>query len=182
MKGNLRKILAHSLAEILKQGVGLIEKIGDETYSQNVNETCKNGGTVGGHFRHCLEFVNCFLGGIDAGKIDYSLRARNHTVETKRIFAIKELKKTIEILENSESVESFNLKILLVKPETAAAEDFWCESSVERELEFLNSHTIHHFALIGFKLRVRGFVLPEEFGVAPSTLKYWSERQTSAAG
>lgn len=182
MKGNLRKILAHSLAEILKQGVGLIEKIDDESYSQNVTETCKNGGTVGGHFRHCLEFVNCFLGGIDAGSIDYSLRERNQKIETDRNFAIEELKKTIEILENSKSVEKIISKVLLVKPETAAAEDFWCESSIERELEFLNSHTIHHFALIGFKLHTRGFVLPEEFGVAPSTLKYWSERQTSAAG
>jgi len=49
----------------------------------------------------------------------------------------------------------------------------WTESSVRRELQFLLSHTIHHYALMvaigqahGFKEFERGF------GVAPSTIKF----------
>jgi hypothetical protein len=48
----------------------------------------------------------------------------------------------------------------------------WCRSSVSRELQFLLSHTVHHYALIAMTLRAAGVELDEELGVAPSTLAY----------
>ena len=83
--------------------------------------------------------------------------------------------KTVQILENL-SLPAGE-KVLFVKPEDVADKDFWCASSIERELEFLQSHTIHHYALIGFKLRAFGFDLPVEFGVAPSTLRFWNRQK-----
>ena len=47
-----------------------------------------------------------------------------------------------------------------------------------RELQFLVSHTIHHYALIGVLLAAEGFDVSlefPEFGVAPSTLTHWKE-------
>jgi hypothetical protein len=49
----------------------------------------------------------------------------------------------------------------------------WSRSSLLRELQFLLSHTIHHYSLIVLALRVQGFEPGVEFGVAPSTLKHW---------
>ena len=59
---------------------------------------------------------------------------------------------------------------LMGKPE-------WVWSSGLRELDFLQSHTIHHFALIAYKLEALGIEVEDNFGVAPSTLKYWKEAQ-----
>ena len=45
-------------------------------------------------------------------------------------------------------------------------------TSVLRELEFLLSHTIHHYALVAVMARIQGCEPGPTFGVAPSTLKY----------
>jgi hypothetical protein len=50
-------------------------------------------------------------------------------------------------------------------------------STALRELQFLVSHTVHHYAVIALILRARGLEPGPDFGVAPSTLKY--EQETS---
>lgn len=48
----------------------------------------------------------------------------------------------------------------------------WRPSSLGRELQFLSSHTLHHYALIKLLLDDTGLDLGPEFGVAPSTLAW----------
>lgn len=177
---DLHNLLTRKLADILRQGIGLLSEIDDRHYTKTENGAFADGGAVGGHFRHCLEFVNCFLAGVQNGRIDYERRERNHQIETMREYAMTQYMHTVGALESfsaekfvSDGLDNF----LLVKPEDAGDADFWCESSIERELEFLLSHTIHHYALIGFKLRSFGYSLPVEFGVAPSTLNFWKEQK-----
>ena len=165
---SLQKLLTENCAEILRQGASLLKNIGDAEFKENG----AFGGAIGGHFRHCLEICDCFLDGIEAGKVDYDRRARNFRLETDRRYAIERFSETVEKIKNL-SVKSAP-KTLFVKPEDTPAEaDFWCESSIERELEFLTSHTIHHYALIAFKLQAMNCNVPPEFGVAPSTLRFW---------
>ncbi|MEP0552783.1 MAG: hypothetical protein ABJE29_00430, partial [Balneola sp.] len=57
----------------------------------------------------------------------------------------------------------------------------WSVSSIRRELQFLVSHTVHHYALIGLILKTMDVEVPEDFGVAPSTLKHESEQETAKA-
>jgi membrane protein DedA with SNARE-associated domain len=45
-------------------------------------------------------------------------------------------------------------------------------SGISRELTFLVSHSIHHYALIGVILRLNGILVPQQFGFAPSTIFY----------
>jgi hypothetical protein len=52
----------------------------------------------------------------------------------------------------------------------------WSESTVGRELQFLVSHTVHHFALIRLLLGGEGPVLGPDFGVAPSTVAHTRTR------
>jgi hypothetical protein len=56
----------------------------------------------------------------------------------------------------------------------------WSQSSVTRELQALLSHTVHHYALIALMLQLNGFEVPEELGVAPSTLRRWRETASCA--
>lgn len=180
----LQKLLAESVAEVLRQGVALLADVDDAVYN---GETAaflphlKIGGTVGGHFRHCLEFVNCFLAGLETGEIDYNRRARDLLIEINRRHAIEQFWRAIGALESLPRTAPG--EVLLVKPEDlteSEGEDFWCRSSIERELEFMQSHTIHHYALIAFKLRAINFKVPADFGVAPSTLRFWKTRSATA--
>ena len=52
----------------------------------------------------------------------------------------------------------------------------WSNSSVNRELQFLIGHTVHHYALVAFILRVQDFSPPEDFSVTPSTLKHEQQK------
>ena len=70
--------------------------------------------------------------------------------------------------------EIFSKKVL-VRSEINA--NVWLESSALRELEFLHSHTVHHHALIAEKLNFYGIQTANDFGVAPSTLKFWEKEK-----
>ena len=45
-------------------------------------------------------------------------------------------------------------------------------STLGRELQFLVSHTVHHFAIIGAICHRMDIELAPTFGIAPSTLKH----------
>jgi hypothetical protein len=166
---NGQKSLVGQCVAVLRQGIDLIENLDDALFTRD--ETPEKS-SVGTHFRHNLDFVTNFLNGLETGKLDYNERERNLQVETNRQYAISRFRGAVSELENL-TPEMLGKKIL-VRSETI--ESLWCESSAMRELEFLQSHTIHHYALIQTKLASFGFDVPKEFGVAPSTLEFWKSQ------
>jgi hypothetical protein len=68
---------------------------------------------------------------------------------------------------------------LQVRAEQASSETpRWSDSSAGRELQFLISHTVHHYAVVAILLRLQGCDAAAEnpdFGVAPSTLAHRKE-------
>jgi hypothetical protein len=50
-----------------------------------------------------------------------------------------------------------------------------------RELEFLLSHTVHHYAIVAILCRLQGIAVDDGFGVAPSTLRHRTESETPCA-
>jgi hypothetical protein len=50
-------------------------------------------------------------------------------------------------------------------------------STIGRELQFLASHTVHHFAIMAMILRLQDIHPPADFGIAPSTLRFMKETQ-----
>ena len=55
---------------------------------------------------------------------------------------------------------------------THADPEPWSQSTIRRELQYLQAHTVHHYALIAFILRLQGREPAASFGVAPSTLRH----------
>jgi hypothetical protein len=160
--------LAAACAAVLRQGMELLEQIDDATFL--FSETGAAKGTVGAHFRHCLDFYQSFLAGAKSGRIDYARRSRDPQIETNRRSAITCFRLVIAELEKF-SAGNLN-QPLRVKAEDSD-EEVWFLSSPARELEFVRSHTVHHYALIRFKLALLGVETGEDFGVAPSTLRFW---------
>jgi len=154
--------------ETLKQGIGLIARLDDRLYTQPNPELSLSG--AGAHFRHCIDFYHSFLAGVGSGRINYDLRERDERLERNRLFAIARLNAVIEGLSRSPVIEDDRAIETLLE---GSLDSDWSISSLKRELQFLLSHTIHHYALIALALRSQGFDPGAEFGVAPSTLRHW---------
>ncbi|HSE37601.1 MAG TPA: hypothetical protein VLG74_09885 [Blastocatellia bacterium] len=163
--------LINSNVRLLTQGLDLLERLDDASYSNanaalSLNAACS-------HFRHCIDFYNCFLETIETGKINYDLRPRNNAVERDRKLAIAEIGKIIEEIGMLSLADGQKEVHVVLEGTTTGAASAWSRSSVMRELQSLLSHTIHHYALIALSLRLQGVEPGKGFGVAPSTLEYW---------
>ncbi len=157
---------------LLKQSLDLLRRIDDRLYREIPRGAAKSG--IGGHIRHCLDFYCCFLRGLETGRIDYDARVRNELIEKDRKMAIANIEAAINRLQDLPVAD--DLIAIQVKAEGGCGSFGWSYSSIRRELQFLLSHTVHHFALIAMMLRLQGFEPAEDFGVAPSTLGYWQQK------
>jgi hypothetical protein len=163
----------------LEQGAQLIRVLDDALFADCSRSPFPGG--VGAQLRHCIDFYDCFLDGLAGGRVDYTLRRRDARIETDRNRAGQKLDELVRALSalGREQVG----RELLVRTEGVPTDETWTRSTVRRELEFLISHTIHHYALIVLLLSTHGFRTPPElagFGVAPSTLSHWEESGSTA--
>jgi hypothetical protein len=167
----------------LEQGIRLIRRLGDDLYTLTPEGPFRGG--VGSQFRHCLDLYRCFLSGLDSGRVDYSRRERDPRVETDRgraEEAARDVVRRLSALAASQAGARLGVNSELP---AGGEEPCWSDSSVRRELQFLLSHTIHHYALISAMLAHHGFRFCGEFagfGVAPSTLRHWEEETGSPPG
>ncbi|MBC7931518.1 MAG: hypothetical protein H7Z38_13220 [Rubrivivax sp.] len=176
MRTSVEQSIVAGCVGALRQAQELLERLGDQLYADAEALPIQSG--VGGHLRHCLDFYQSFLSGVRERRVDYNRRGRDLLVERDRSFALFRIQITIEEL--LALAPYGDGTPLLVSLEDAPAESGWCESSVGRELQFLLSHTVHHYALIALLLRLRGFEPGREFGVAPSTLEHWKKEAACA--
>lgn len=144
--------------------------------------------SIGQHVRHNLDHFSKLLQAVQVAPdkhvsapdtsviIDYDTRERG-TPEETQIVTARRMVSTLE-----EKVEQ--LTPVLLKPvnvrfvANASGDSFIIRSSVERELAFVAHHAIHHLVSIKLIAREFGVRLPDEIGVAPSTL---AARQAEAS-
>ena len=155
----------------LSQAQNLLESIDDRTYT----EPCRllPDQRASSQMRHVLEFYECFLNGLETGHIDYDARQRNQLLEQSREAALDTIQSIIKRLKSHAALQ--HDFIIWTRAEDAAharLDDSYLTSSVARELQSLSGHSVHHFALIGVILKLNGYSVPADFGVAPSTLQY----------
>jgi len=162
-------------AALLESAVTLLEGLSPDGFA-TADPRCL-GGSIGGHTRHCLEFYGCFLGGLGTGHIDYDARARSARIERELPHALEALRRTAARLRRTSWGHDTG-KPLYVIENHDGGDTGWSLTSVGRELQFLLSHTIHHFALIAILLRLQGREVPESLGVAPSTLRHRATETT----
>jgi uncharacterized damage-inducible protein DinB len=150
----------------LRQGIELLAGLSADAYARRT-PVCFNS-SAGGHLRHVVEHYLSFLQGTETGEIDYEARARDPLIENDPRYAAAQLEAIGGRLERLAADREVR-----VRAECAPADvTTWGGSSVVRELEFLLSHTVHHYALIGVICRLGGHTPPKDFGMAPSTLRH----------
>lgn len=127
--------------------------------------------SIGQHVRHVVELFLCLENGYATGVVNYEKRKRDCKIESDKDFAIQLIKDIYHRLERP------NIDIVM------EAEDYEEVSGVVaipsnyyREIAYNLEHTIHHMALIRVGINdVSSLILPDEFGVAYSTIKFRKE-------
>jgi hypothetical protein len=157
----------------LRQAERVLESVGSNEYSQSPRGFEPH--RVGAHLRHVIEFYGCFFEGLDRGNIDYDGRRRDQSIEGSRQAAAAAIREITCKFETSARVRADAVVWVRMDGLESAI------SSIHRELQILSSHTVHHFALIAMTLRAHGVEAPDDFGVAPATLRYQAGRQSEAA-
>jgi hypothetical protein len=161
---------------VLQQGVSLLQGMDDLTYRRCSETVFKS--SIGAHVRHNLDHYTSFLAGLEAGEINYEQRQRALVIETDRNAAMVRIG---QICSRLEGLTGFQGKVQLWVPGGTSLEGSWADTSVARELEFLLSHTIHHYAIVAIMCRLEGMAIDKDLGVAPSTLRYWAEPKIKCA-
>jgi len=156
------------LREVLDQLHRLLDQLDADRYTTQPVATF--GGSVGGHVRHCLDHVNALLQGADNKLIDYEARQRGTEVETDPLTAQSEIKRldaALADLPPEAMLRTVTTAIFLAADRPALL----APSSLSREVAFVLSHTIHHYAMIGGMAKALGCAVPDDFGMPPGTLR-----------
>jgi uncharacterized damage-inducible protein DinB len=160
----------HDNIAILRQGIAALDRVRGDLYAE---PAYASGASMGSQFRHILDHYQAFLNGLESGRIDYDHRERARSIETEIEAARARAERICSELERMADDRLDDPS--MVNACTAGPPDrtpVWTPSTVRRELAFLLSHTVHHYALINLLARAAGVELPGSFGVAPSTLAY----------
>jgi uncharacterized damage-inducible protein DinB len=135
---------------------------------------------IGKHVRHIIDHYSALLTATSGtgGLLDYENRKRDLSLETDGRAARDCLEKTMEALRRR--FEGPGESELGMR-HNSAGEYQAVNTSVERELVFLASHTIHHMAIIGMLAEQAGVKVSSDFGVHPSTLRYLEDQAAGLA-
>ncbi|NQV73923.1 DinB family protein, partial [bacterium] len=127
----------------LDQAIQLIESLDDASYVCTDPQFYSSG--IGDHLRHIIEHYQLFLDGVDSDLIDYDARKRDLRLSSDRSFAVSTIQEVqCGLDEISPSANRINIK-MMSSPDIDLNVPI-SESSVSRELLYLQAHTIHHFA------------------------------------
>lgn len=160
--------LLRANSELLQQGIELLNRLDQRIFC--ATDPASFGSAIGSHFRHVADHYRSFLDGVATGLIDYDRRDRNTDEEKELTVALAAMSGLQQGLENAQIEYEREVKVNVRA--SVEGEGIYSHSSFGRELQFLVSHTVHHYAIIAIASRMHGVFPSDDFGVAPSTLTY----------
>jgi hypothetical protein len=161
---------------LLLQGETLLRGVTAEHYSAHVPMAL--GGSIGTHYRHCLDHFVSLLRTGTGPVVDFDLRDRDPRIETdpeQALALTRHIRVTLARWNPQDLVRTVGTRCeISYAPGTSPVTG----STLGRELAYAIAHAIHHFAIIAILGRLQGIELPEEFGMAPSTLAHLRQKAT----
>ncbi|NGN97521.1 DinB family protein [Grimontia sp. S25] len=157
--------------DVAAQALELLHQLSDDQYQFVATPYLQS--SIGQHMRHILDVFHA----ASAQDIDYDVRRRAHPVETDRKIAMSEWRQLCEWLESLSEADmdsAINVRHEVSLNRQAAATS---ASTLGRELAFVSSHAVHHFALIRVSLSAQKISVAETFGLAPATLSHFRGEQ-----
>jgi len=159
--------MIRAIVENLERGIQLLNSITDSEYSNATVPPYFS--SIGCNIRHVLDAFTSIIKGFESGHVDFSDRKRNTICEAQTEEGIRYIKETIQQLNDFKN-EDFT-KIISVTDNLGNG-DITINYTLENALAYAHSHTIHHFASIGFLVNQLGIELQDaDFGYNPTTPK-----------
>jgi hypothetical protein len=158
--------LQQAVNNIFVQLAGSLGQLSTPQYSQPCQTLFSN--TVGQHVRHIIELFQCLENGYHSGVVNYEKRKRDILIETDKEVASRLL------VDIHRGLTKPN-KVLTLEAcyDDQVNETITIETNYHREIAYNLEHSIHHMALIRVGIReISAIQLPDDFGVASSTIKY----------
>ncbi len=158
--------LQNAVKTVFVQLTATLDNLQHQEYVQPSTSLSNN--TIGQHVRHIIELFQCLELGYVSGIVNYENRKRDITIETD-----KELAKSILLSLHSELEKENKDLVLEANYEENEISPLRIATNYYREIAYNLEHTIHHMALIRVGLNeLSSLSLPENFGVASSTVKF----------
>lgn len=162
---------------VLRQIDEVLSLMDAETYARPLE--LLSGSSIGQHMRHILNFYQSLLFSAEGDLVDYASRERDPRIEIDPLSARALLAEVMASLSTLD--EGLPLRVRADFFPGESEERPLVESSAGRELMFVFDHAVHHLAIvkIGLNLVMPDYGVPEELGMAPSTIKYQKSRFTA---
>lgn len=162
--------MINSQINILAQAKSYLHAVTTEQYREVVTPLFIS--SAGQHIRHILDHYVSIMDAIHTGIVDYDKRTRGAPVETDIDVALTLLSE-IEIFLLSLTPLQLQQKMRLSTEVSVDKKQVEVvDSSLIREIIFVGSHTIHHFAMIEQISKAQKLSTPAQFGIAPATATF----------
>jgi hypothetical protein len=163
-------VIHQAVDDILSHGLALLEDCTPEAYTQ-VHPTMF-GATIGQHYRHVVDHFLCLAGAMLNGEVSYDERARSLPLETDVDHARTVTQMLLRFFQTTASAELRQPCKVISALDYSELRSVTVDSNFERELAYCVSHAVHHFAIVRLMCAEVSVNVPDEFGIAPSTLRH----------
>jgi hypothetical protein len=164
-----------SQLEIIKQGQDYLKSVSKEEYTVIISPNFMS--SVGSHIRHIIDHYVAIMSGLESELVDYDVRIRGSELESSPELALAKLDE-IALWINGLGDDELNTMFTLSTEVSVTSQNIQqVQTSVARELVFVGSHAVHHYAMIAQimfaqKNAAQQNELPQYFGVAPATATF----------
>lgn len=159
-------LLQQAVKNVFVQLSETIRQLSPQQYAQPCCNLGNN--TIGQHVRHIIELFQCLESGYTDNSVNYEKRKRDVSIESNKDLALDLLQDIHTNLNKPNKDLS-----LCACYDDHSDEPVSIPTNYYREVAYNLEHTIHHMALIRVGIgEVSDVRLPEEFGVASSTVKH----------
>jgi hypothetical protein len=125
--------------------------------------------SIGPHLRHVIEHYEALLLRPAAIEVDYDQRPRDRTLERSPALARRRFAALRAALRAWAGADLENALLVFTLGGVHGQWPLACASTISRELVFLASHAVHHFALLRGQCERHGIAVAPHFGIAPAT-------------
>ncbi len=161
----MKELIVSSINHNLNNAIALLKAIDSTTYQDTSVGPYYS--SIGSHIRHTLDFFDCIVSGLDSNNIDLTARKRDEILSTNKEFAIQYI---YELQETLLSYIDVNTNYLIHVTDNMGQGKITVNYTLESILAHANSHTIHHYATIGYILDSLGIEIKiPGFGYNPTS-------------
>lgn len=160
--------VSRACIRILDQLTGVVTQIKDIDFTKPVDAL--GNATIGQHVRHTLEFFMCYEMGLESGVVNYDMRGHDQVMEQDRALVMA----TIDHIKRFVSLPEEKPLLLQVAYDQHPEAFISIATNTLRELVYNIEHAVHHMAImkIGIREAAPYVQLPQDFGLASSTIRY----------